>query len=1440
MVSTVKLWELLPATGDEAIMARKTTPPIGRKKTATSKDGNKAAEKKPSALSPQAKRTIEALNNRLAERESELAIINSVGEAMARQLDMDTITRIVGDKVRDIFQADAASIMFYDEEKQQIEMVYSYDRGYVQLPPPIPMGKGLSSKVILSRQPLVIGTSEEADALDSINIPNAAGEEELAQSWLGVPIIVGDRVIGLISVESYKKHAFDESSVRLLSTLTSNMGVAIQNARLFNETLRLLKETEARNAELAIINSLQAELDSRDNIQSMYDLVGDKVHEIFDAQTTILMVYDKKTNALLFPYIMEKGIHLHQEPLPFPETGGGFSTHVIRTRQPLMVNENFAEESRKYQSVLLGENRDENVVVKSGIWVPLMVEEEARGVISLQNLEREHAFKDSDVRLLTTFANSLSITLENARLFDETQRLLKETEQRASELAIINSVQKSLVTKLDLQAIIDLIGEKIWQIFDAQIALISLFNAKSNTIEHRYIIERGERLYVNHPVPLDKFRQKVVDTRQTWLINENYRQIAQELGEDFATAGEEPKSLLFVPLIVGQDVTGIISLQNIDHERAFNTSDVRLLQTFANGMSVALENARLFDETVRRARETAVLNEVGRDISSTLDLSAVMEKIATHARDLLSASTSAIYLPENNGAIFRAIAAKGKIANQIMADHIRAGEGIIGSLAQQGKAEFVNATNSDPRTVQIPGTQLVTEERLMVTPLLTAQKVIGIMAVWREGGNPFVQADLEFLEELSLQAAIAIKNANFFDETKQRAAELATINTVSNAIAGTLDLNTIIELVGEQVRTTFKADIAYVALLDEKTRTINFQYQYGEEIRSLPLGQGLTSKVIETSQPILINQDIEKRRTELGATMAGKRRARSYLGVPIFIGGATIGVLSVQSVKQEGAFTESDQRLLGTIAANVGVALQNARLFEDAEEARRAAEEANHAKSAFLANMSHELRTPLNAIIGFTRIVRRKSEGALPEKQLDNLDKVLASGEHLLNLINTVLDIAKIEAGRMEVQASNFSIEALGDQCLNTAQPLIKPGVKLEKEYAPGLTLVYSDQDKLKQIMLNLLSNAAKFTQTGQVRLSIHHDHTHLTIAVSDTGIGINQEALDRIFEEFQQADTSTTRKYGGTGLGLSISRNLARLLGGELSAVSQAGHGATFTLTLPIRYGNANASLPDPAAGPAKEAMSAPQADNRPRQLILVIDDDPDAVYLLQESLSQNYEVIGARTGAEGQKKARELHPRAILLDIMLPDKDGWQVLHDLKQDKRTEDIPIVLLTIVDKKALGFRLGASAYLLKPLDPEAVMDALRRVTEQEGRPTRHVLVVDDDPHIPDMLRQLLPEKDFALEAASDGVAGLEAVARRRPDVILLDLMMPRLDGFGFIEQLRQNPATQNLPIIVISAKELTVEESTRLKESAAYVMRKQGFDSDRLLREINKALETNK
>jgi signal transduction histidine kinase/CheY-like chemotaxis protein len=697
---------------------------------------------------------------------------------------------------------------------------------------------------------------------------------------------------------------------------------------------------------------------------------------------------------------------------------------------------------------------------------------------------------------------------------------------------------------------------------------------------------------------------------------------------------------------------------------------------------------------------------------------------------------------------------------------------------------------------------------------------------------------------IAANAGAAIQTAKLHAETQRRAHEMEALNSIGREISATLDLPTVLEEIASRAKEVLHARDVVLRLIepDGSLPVVVAQGKYADLYRSRPplhIGQGITGNVAITGVAEVVNSPLKDPRV---AHVPGTEEEREALAfAPLKLGDRVIGVMVLWRDKTiSGTFTQSDLDFLVSISQQAAVAIENARLFKEAQEARAASEQANKAKSAFLANMSHELRTPLNAIIGFTRIVRRKAEGVLPEKQTENLDKVASSAEHLLGLINTVLDIAKIEAGRMDVQASSFDVNALADQCVTIAGPLVKANVKLVKQADPDLGAVYSDQDKIKQIVLNLLSNAAKFTHEGSITLTVRHLDSMFMVDVSDSGIGMTEEALGRIFEEFQQADSSTTRKYGGTGLGLAISRNLARLLGGDLTVASALGKGSTFTLSLPVNYAERNAGSQAPALvtdshTESGEASTHLLKEDSAKTLVLVIDDDPDAVYLLQENLDPDqFEVIGARNGIDGQQMARDLQPKAILLDIIMPDKDGWQVLHDLKADEQTRGIPVILLTIIDKKALGFKLGASEYLLKPLDPASVREALKRVTGRAGQ--IHVLVVDDDPHVSDMLMQTLPESDFRLESAGDGAAGLEAIEAQMPDVVVLDIMMPRLDGFGVIERLRSNEATRELPIIVISAKELTDDEMKMLEERVNFVMKKQGFDGERLVQEINMSL----
>ena len=481
--------------------------------------------------------------------------------------------------------------------------------------------------------------------------------------------------------------------------------------------------------------------------------------------------------------------------------------------------------------------------------------------------------------------------------------------------------------------------------------------------------------------------------------------------------------------------------------------------------------------------------------------------------------------------------------------------------------------------------------------------------------------------------------------------------------------------------------------------------------------------------------------------------------------------------------------------------------------------------------MSHELRTPLNAIIGFTRIVKRKGEKILPDKQQENLEKVLVSAEHLLGLINTVLDISKIEAGRMEVHATNFDLKSLINLVAITSQPLLRDGnVGFRTEIPDDLPMITSDIEKIKQVLINLVSNAAKFTHEGEIAVEVRQVNDQIEIDVTDTGIGIPPDALEHIFEEFQQADSSTTREYGGTGLGLSISRSLAQLLEGDLRVVSEVGVGSKFTFSFSIMYGQKDE---EPSAQSTQRGMEGDEP------LILVIDDNEDAIYLMREMLvAAGYQVAVARNGNHGLSLAGELMPFAITLDIMMPKKDGWQVLHDLKANPATKSIPVILISIVDQKALGYRLGAEDYLVKPLQEDEILHSLEHIKRRGGdKPLKRLLVVDDDPSVVDMISQLLEGKQYQVEAAFDGLDALEKIRTNKPDAILLDLMMPRLDGFGLIDHLKQDPALASLPVIVLTAKLLSQKEKDALRKTVGQVIQKQGISGEELLSEIRETIK---
>ena len=611
---------------------------------------------------------------------------------------------------------------------------------------------------------------------------------------------------------------------------------------------------------------------------------------------------------------------------------------------------------------------------------------------------------------------------------------------------------------------------------------------------------------------------------------------------------------------------------------------------------------------------------------------------------------------------------------------------------------------------------------------------------------------------------------------------------------------------------------------DTPERFARFQAVASET--SLPVGIGLPGRVLASGEAMWV-LDLDAESDHSRASAAAAEGFRAAFGFPVTIGREVVAVLEFFAAEAQ-APNRALLNVMANIGAQLGRVIERKRAEENLREAKDTAENASRSKSSFLANMSHELRTPLNAIIGFTRLIMRRAKDVLPIKQFENLEKILLSSEHLLSLINTILDLAKVEAGRMEVKTSEFSLESTLDLCLRTFEPLVKSEyVRLVKDFEGLPETISTDQEKLRQILINLLSNAIKFTETGSVTLRARAVGDRIALAVIDTGIGIPSGALTLIFEEFQQVDNSASRTHSGTGLGLAISHRLARMLGGDVGVDSQEGKGSTFTLTLPRRIDGNVEPQPSPRA-PVTEAVNRTSS-----RTVLAIDDDPNVVYLLKENLlDAGYDVIGAPNGEDGLRKARELQPRAITLDIMMPGTDGWQVLHALKTDRLTREIPVILISIVDQKELGFHLGASDCIVKPFERESLIGALGRAAPDSER----ILVIDDDPNVVDLVRQLLDTERCTIEWARDGVAGLERIAQARPSVILLDLLMPGMDGLTFLDHLQADPVARTIPVVVLTAASLNAADHGMLRERVRGLIDKQGLDRDALIREVRRVL----
>ena len=569
--------------------------------------------------------------------------------------------------------------------------------------------------------------------------------------------------------------------------------------------------------------------------------------------------------------------------------------------------------------------------------------------------------------------------------------------------------------------------------------------------------------------------------------------------------------------------------------------------------------------------------------------------------------------------------------------------------------------------------------------------------------------------------------------------------------------------------------------------------------------------------------------------------AKALLIVPLVHHDKVIGAISFVNTHEPFDLGEREIKRIERYVTPLATAIHNARLFEDAEMARAAAIEASRTKSQFLANMSHELRTPMNAIIGYSEMLQEDAEEEGLDHLVPDLDKIREAGRHLLDLINSVLDLSKVEAGKMELYLERVQVSSLVSQAESTIRPLIeKNGNALEVVLDEDLGEMQTDITKIRQSLFNLLSNAAKFTENGKVRLEVHRrildGRDWIEFQVSDTGIGLTPEQKANLFQPFTQADASTTRKFGGTGLGLTITKEFCELMGGQITFDSEIGKGSTFTLHVPADPDADGQIDEEPADADGRVATSRSPLDAaEDAPLVLVIDDDPVVHEIMSRSLARRgFRVTGTRNGMDGLRLARELRPAAITLDVLMPEMDGWSVLSALKSDPELAAIPVVMLTIVDNKPLAYSLGAAEYLAKPLDRDRIARVLGKITATT--PEREVLVIIDDPSAHCMMCELMESDGWNVRRAVTGPDALEHLEQGNPQVILLDLVMQEMDPFDFIERFRERANWREIPLILLTPRDLDNEDRARLNGSVERVIQRAAMTPEGLLEEIRQRI----
>jgi PAS domain S-box-containing protein len=1150
------------------------------------------------------------------------------------------------------------------------------------------------------------------------------------------------------------------------------LAAAANQASIAIGRARLLGAERRRTGEQRALLDTLADLSGELELDNLLLAVLERAVTLLGVSGGELAVFDEDANDLLIVASHNVGQDSAGNRMSLGEGGMG---HVALSREPLIIPDYQEWEGRS--------DRYASSPLRAVMVAPLLIGTRLVGAIAAVHTDPDHEFGGEDLRLLNLFAAQAAIAIENARLFTAER-------ERASEQQALLDTLSDLSGELELSRVLEAVLQRAVALLGVSGGEVAIFEEGPKEL----VVVASQNLGVDSTgtrLRLDEGAMGTVASTLEPLIILSYKEWA---GHSQQYDDLPVHSVIAAPLMIGRRLVGAIAAVHADSSSTFDDADLRQLMMFAPQAAIAVENARLFTAERRKAEEQEALFDTLRDLAGERALPRVLQGVLERATTLLDVAGGELARYDEGRGDLVIVASHGMPADAV-GSRMVPGEGAMGAVIETRQPVIVSGYQEwEGRSAQYTQSAV---QAVLAAPLMIGSRLVGAIAVVHsDPQRTFGEEDIRLLHLFGPQAAIAMENARLFAETQRTFEDLVVNNPVAIV---SLDAQFHIVSCNPAFEELFGYDQEEVvgSNLDDLVTT--------PETRAEAAGYtqlGLAGQM---------TRGTGRRRRKDGSAVDVE-----IYTIPVIVEGERVGVIA---------------------------------LYHDITElldARREAEAANQAKSQFLASMSHELRTPLNAIIGYSEMLEEEAADAGHDVYVPDLQKVGAAGKHLLALINEILDLSKIEAGKMELFLEDFDADATLAEVLTTIRPLAeKNGNVVELLSETDIGPMRGDVLKVRQILLNLLSNACKFTEDGRITLEACRSPGSaggwetVVFAVRDTGIGMTDEQLGRVFQAFSQAESSTSRRFGGTGLGLAISRKFAQLMGGDVEVTSVPGEGSVFTLRIPARI--------DPAAEAGSDGILMSDAEQLARSLregtgagtagtVLVIDDDAGTHDLLRRALTrEGFRVEGAPDGAAGLARARVLRPDAIILDIRMPRMNGWSVLAELKADQLLADIPVVVLSMLDDRNLGFALGAAEYLTKPVDSKILVGTLGRLCPDREAP---ILLVEDDVDARTLVRRTLEDAGWRVVEAGNGADALASLPDSRPQLVVLDLMMPEMDGFETAARLRADPDWRHLPVVVLSALELSREQRRRLAGSVDVILQKGGSSLEELIPEIRLLLDS--